>query len=62
MTPQIGTLFTHHFLDGLYIVVYHSDKRVGLKSIDTGKMRYIDHMLFLSQYKPLAHMTGVSDT
>jgi len=52
---QIGKLFTHHFLDGLYIVVYHSDKRVGLKSIDTGKMRYIDHRLFTSQFKPLGH-------
>jgi len=52
---QIGKLFTHHFLEGLYIVVYHSDKRVGLKSIDTGKMRYIDHRLFTSQFKGLAH-------
>ena len=51
---QIGTLFTHKFLDmGLFIVVYHSDKRLGLKSIDTGKTRYIDHIHLSSQYTPL---------
>jgi hypothetical protein len=56
MTPQIGTLFTHKFIDmGLFIVVYHSDKRLGLKSIDTGKTRYIDHRHLSSQYKPLTH-------
>jgi len=65
MTPQIGTLHTHFYLDGLFIVTYHSDKRIGLKSIDTGTMRYIDHRLFISQYTPLAHelthTSGVSD-
>ena len=50
---KIGTLHTHFYLDGLFIVIYHSDKRIGLKSIDTGKTRYIDHRLFTSQYKPL---------
>ena len=60
---QIGKLFIHKFLDmGLFIVVYHSDKRLGLKSIDTGSIRYIDHRHLSSQYKPLAHMTGVSNT
>ena len=65
MTPQIGTLHTHFYLDGLFIVTYHSDKRIGLKSIDTGTMRYIDHRLFISQYTPLTHgltqTSGVSD-
>lgn len=57
---KIGTLHTHFYLDGLFIVTYHSDKRIGLKSIDTGTMRYIDHRLFLSQYKALS--TGISNT
>jgi len=56
MKSRIGTLFLHKFLDmGLFIVVYHSEKRLGLRSIDTGDIRYIDHRLFLSQYKPLTH-------
>ena len=59
---KIGTLHTHFYLDGLFIVTYHSDKRIGLKSIDTGKMRYIDHRLFISQYTPLTHTSGVSNT
>ena len=57
---KIGTLHTHFYLDGLFIVTYHSDKRIGLKSIDTGTMRYIDHRLFLSQYTALT--TGISNT
>jgi hypothetical protein len=61
MIPQIGTLHTHFYLDGLFIVTYHSDKRIGVKSIDTGTMRYIDHRLFESQYTPLTHTSGVSD-
>ena len=59
---KIGTLHTHFYLDGLFIVTYHSDKRIGLKSIDTGTMRYIDHRLFLSQYTPLVHTSVVSNT
>jgi hypothetical protein len=59
MKPLVGTLHTHFFLDGLFIVTYHSDKRIGLKSIDTGTMRYIDHRLFESQYTPLS--SDVSD-
>ena len=59
---KIGTLHTHFYLDGLFIVTYHSDKRIGLKSIDTGTMRYIDHRLFISQYTPLTHgLTHTSD-
>ena len=50
---KIGTLHTHFYLDGLFIVTYHSERRTGLKSIDTGLTRYIDHRLFLSQYTPL---------
>jgi len=55
---KIGTLHTHFYLDGLFIVTYHSDKRIGLKSIDTGTMRYIDHRLFLSQYTPLTSVVS----
>ena len=52
---QIGKLFIHKFLDmGLFIVVYHSEKRLGLRSIDTGAIRYIDHRLLSSQYTPLS--------
>ena len=56
MRSLIGELYTHFLLDGLFIVTYQSDKRLGLKSIDTGKMRYIDHRLFKSQY------TGVNES
>lgn len=53
-TPKIGNLFMHKFLNmGLFIVVYRTDKRLGLKSIDTGDIRYIDHRHLLSQYTPL---------
>ena len=55
---KIGTLHTHFYLDGLFIVTYHSDKRIGLKSIDTGLTRYIDHRLFLSQYTPLTSVVS----
>jgi|9_EtaG_2_1085328.scaffolds.fasta_scaffold11493_4 hypothetical protein len=50
MTPKIGQLFSHTFLDGLYILLYKSDYRYGLRSIDTGKMRYINRDSFQSQY------------
>ena len=61
MIPQIGTLHTHFYLDGLFIVTFHSERRIGVKSIDTGTMRYIDHRLFESQYTPLVHTSDVSD-
>ena len=51
--PKIGNLYTHKFLMGLFVVVYRTDKRLGLRSIDTGDIRYIDHRLLSSQYTPL---------
>ena len=54
MTTQIGTLFLHRFLDmGLFIVVYDIGKRLGLRSIDTGDIRYITSSHLSTQYTPL---------
>ena len=52
--PKIGTLFLHKFLDmGLFIVVYDTGKRLGLRSIETGDIRYITSSHMSSQYMPL---------
>jgi len=53
MTHKIGDLFTHFALDGLFIIVYMSEKRYGLRALDTGKTRYINIPSFRSQYTPL---------
>ena len=50
MTPQIGNLYTHFLIDGLFIITYKSETRVGLRSLNTGKMRYINEVNFDSQY------------
>ena len=52
---KIGDLFTHITLDGLFIIVYKSDKRYGLRALTTGKTRYIttEPRVFRSQYTPL---------
>ena len=62
---KIGTLYLHRHMTGLFIVVYHSEKRIGLKSIDDGILRFINKANFDSQYVPLhtwVFMTGISDT
>lgn len=52
---KIGDLFTHTILDGLFIIVYKSENRYGLRDLSTGTMRYIslEPRVFRSQYAPL---------
>ena len=52
---KYGDLFTHTSLDGLFIIVYISEKRYGLRALDTGKTRFISisPRIFRSQYTPL---------
>ena len=52
---KIGDLFTHTSLDGLFIIVYMSENRYGLRALTTGKTRYIttEPRIFRSQYTPL---------
>jgi len=50
---------------GLFIVVYDIGKRLGLRSIDTGDIRYITSSHLSSQYTPLHRRDnwfGVSHT
>ena len=53
MTHSIGDIYTHFLLDGLFIIVYKSDNRTGLRSVNTGETRYINTLLLTSQYTPI---------
>jgi len=57
-TYDFGNLFTHTSLDGLFMIVYMSDKRIGLHSFTNGKVRYINIPSFRSQYTPIAQDTS----
>ena len=54
MTIEYGNLYTHTTLEGLFIVVYKSEERIGLHSFTNGKVRYINILSFRSQYRPIA--------
>jgi len=54
MTVKIGQLYTHFLLDGLFIVVYNSNNRYGLRSFETGNTRYISHEHFPNHYTFIA--------
>jgi hypothetical protein len=53
-THDFGKLYSHTSLDGLFMIVYMSEFRIGLHSFTNGKIRYINKDTFRSQYTPLA--------